>query len=311
MRFEQLRYLEAALRTGSFRQAAKELGVSQPTITNQVQRLEEDLGVVLVMRGAQGVKPTYAAERILPHAQAAISAERKLREEASAIDGLKIGSIRLATVSVGAMVLLPEVVRRLHQEYPNIRFEVTEGGSEMVRQGILAGHCEVGMLTRLGSPEDDPDTDTLHFIDLLSGRLVLCVPETHPIADQEALDVSALAGEPLIFFRKGSILREAFERLVHGIDARVVYTTDGAETAMRMVRAGVGIAIANTLTPTTVSGDGVVLVPVNEPWARTTLSAVVRAGELRGPVVASLLQLLREDAIPPRRRCVGRRDIDR
>lgn len=50
MRFEQLRYLEAALRTGSFRQAAKELDISQPTITNQVQRLEEDLGVVLVVR---------------------------------------------------------------------------------------------------------------------------------------------------------------------------------------------------------------------------------------------------------------------
>ncbi|MBO1267737.1 helix-turn-helix domain-containing protein [Arthrobacter cavernae] len=61
MRFAQLRYLEAALRTGSFRQAAKELDISQPTITNQVQRLEEDLGVILVTRGAKGVRPTYAA----------------------------------------------------------------------------------------------------------------------------------------------------------------------------------------------------------------------------------------------------------
>ena len=81
MRFEQLRYLEAALRTGSFRQAAKELGVPQPTITNQIQRLEEDLGVVLVLRTAQGVRPTYAAERILPHAEAAIQAENLLRQE--------------------------------------------------------------------------------------------------------------------------------------------------------------------------------------------------------------------------------------
>lgn len=296
MRFEQLRYLEAALRTGSFRQAAKELGVSQPTITNQVQRLEEDLGVVLVMRGAHGVKPTYAAERILPHAEAAIRAERKLREEASAIDGLKIGSVRLATVSVGAMVLLPAVVKRLHDEHPNIRFEVTEGGSEMVRNGVLAGHFDVGMLTRLGAPEEDADLEHLHFIDLLHGRLVLCVPQGHPLAEAESLDVAALAGEPLIFFRKGSILRHAFEHLVEGIEARVVYTTDSAETAMRMVRAGVGIAIGNTLTPTTVSDENVVLVPINEPWARTTLSAVVRGGELRGPVVQTLLQLLRDHA---------------
>lgn len=296
MRFEQLRYLEAALRTGSFRQAAKELGVSQPTITNQVQRLEEDLGVILVMRGAHGVRPTYAAEQILPHALAAIRAERMLREEASAIEGLKIGSVRLATVTVGAMVVLPDVVKRLHDEHPNIRFEVTEGGSEMVRHGVLAGHFDVGMLTRLGSPEEDPDLDQLHFVDLLTGRLVLCVPESHPLADAESLDVAGLSGEPLIFFRKGSILRNAFERLVEGIEARVVYTTDGAETAQQMVRAGVGISIANTLAPSTVSRPGVALVPINEPWARTTLSAVVRAGELRGPVVQTLLRLLREDA---------------
>ena len=72
MRFVQVRSLEAALRTGSFRQAAMELNTTQPTITNQVQRLEEDLGVVLVIRDAKGVLPTYAAEAILPHVVAAV-----------------------------------------------------------------------------------------------------------------------------------------------------------------------------------------------------------------------------------------------
>ncbi|MDQ4117114.1 MAG: LysR family transcriptional regulator, partial [Actinomycetota bacterium] len=61
MRFEQLRYLEAALRHGSVRRAAAELGVTQPSISAQIQRLEEDLGVVLVIRGSRGVRPTGAA----------------------------------------------------------------------------------------------------------------------------------------------------------------------------------------------------------------------------------------------------------
>lgn len=292
MRFEQLRYLEAALRTGSFRQAAKELGVSQPTITNQVQRLEEDLGVVLVRRGAHGVTPTYAAERILPHAIAAIRAEHLLRQEASSIDSLKIGSVRIASVLTGSMLILPDVVKRLHDEHPNIRFEVTEGGSEMVRHGVVAGHFDLGLVTRLGVPEDD--IDQLHYIDLMQGRLVLCVPEDHPIAHKPVFDTEDLSGEPLIFYKKGSILRTAFDMLVEGIEARVVYSTDGAETAQRMVRAGVGIAIANTLAPSTVSGDGVVLVPIRDEWARTTLSAVVRQGQLRSPVVQTLLKLVNE-----------------
>jgi LysR family hydrogen peroxide-inducible transcriptional activator len=293
MRFEQLRYLEAALRTGSFRQAAKELGVSQPTITNQIQRLEEDLGIVLVLRGAQGVKPTYAGERILPHAIEAIQAEHLLRQEASAIDSLKIGSIRLATVSTGSLTVLPPVVKRLHDEHPNIRFEVTEGGSDMVRHGLTAGHFDVGLVTRLGLDEED-DSDQFHFVDLMTGRLVLSVPESHPLADRESLDIADLDDQPLIFFKKGSILRRAFEHLVEGVEARVVYNTDSAETAQRMVRAGVGIAIANTLAPSTLSGNGVALVPIPGEWTRTTLSVVVRKGQLPSPVVQTFLRLMRQ-----------------
>ena len=293
MRFEQLRYLEAALRTGSFRQAAKELGVSQPTITNQIQRLEEDLGVVLVVRGAQGVKPTYAAERILPHAIAAIQAEHVLRQEASAVDGLKIGSIRLATVSTGSLTVLPAVVKKIHDEHPNIRFEVTEGGSDMVRHGILAGHFDVGVVTRLGLDEED-DSDQFSFVDLTTGRLVLAVPETHPLAEKDSLDIADLDGQPLIIFKKGSILRRAFEHLIDGVEARVVYSTDSAETAQRMVRAGVGIAIANTLAPSTISGNGVALVPIPGEWARTTLSVVAIRGQLPSPVVQTFLRLMRQ-----------------
>ncbi len=280
------------MRTGSFRQAAKEVGVTQPTITTQVQRLEEDLGVVLVLRGANGVRATYAAERILPHALAVMRAENALRQEASAIDNLKIGSIRLAAVSTASLTLLPDVVKLLHREHPNIRFEVTEGGSEMVRRGVSTGHFDMGLLSTLKG--DDCNADTLQYIDLLTGRLVLAIPEEHPLARKESVQASDLAGQPLIFFSKGSILRDALERLVEGIEIRPVYFTDSAETSIRMVKAGVGIAIANTVAPSTVSGDGVVLSPVSADWAATRLAAVVRRGEMRSPVVQTLLRLIRQ-----------------
>ncbi len=292
MRFEQLRYLEAAVRTGSFRQAAKEVGVTQPTITTQVQRLEEDLGVVLVLRGANGVRATYAAERILPHALAAMRAETALRQEASAIDNLKIGSIRLAAVSTASLTVLPDVVKLLHNEYPNIRFEVTEGGSEMVCRGVSTGHFDMGLLSTLEG--DDRDADSLQYIDLLRGRLVLAIPQEHSLAGKQSVQASDLAGQPLIFFSKGSILRDALERLVEGVEIRPVYFTDSAETSIRMVKAGVGIAIANTLAPSTVSGNGIVLAPVSADWAATRLAAVVRKNEMRSPVVQTLLKLIRQ-----------------
>lgn len=295
MRFAQLRYLEAALRTGSFRQAAKELDISQPTITNQVQRLEEDLGVVLVTRGAKGVKPTYAAERILPHVIAAVQAERMLREEASAISGLKLGTVKLGTVPAASQTILPKVVRRLLTDYPNVRFDVDEGPSRMVARGVLSGQFDVGLVTRLPGIELTPaEGALLHHIDLMSGRLVLAVPEGHPLADKDEFDPADLEGQPMIFPAESSILRAAFEKLLDGIETRVVYSTPNAEASQAMVRAGVGICMANTLLDSTVSGNGVSLVPLPYDWAYAKTSAIVRKDEARSSAVQALLRLLRE-----------------
>lgn len=297
MRFEQLRYLEASVRLGSFRQAAKELGISQPTITNQVQRLEEDLGVVLVTRGAKGVRPTYAAERIMPHVVAAVQAERLLREEASAIGGLKVGNVRLGTVPAASQTLLPGVVRKLLTEYPNVRFEVEEGPSKMVLRGVLNGHFDMGMITRLPGIELIPaELTLLHHVDLFSGRIVLAVPEGHRLATADAFEAGDLEGEPLIFPAASSILRVAFERLLEGIEAKIVYTTNNAEASRNMVRAGVGICMANTLLTSTVSGNGIALVPLPFEWAHAHISAVVRKDESRTAAVQALLGLLRESA---------------
>ncbi|WP_050055120.1 LysR family transcriptional regulator [Pseudarthrobacter siccitolerans] len=297
MRFAQLRYLEAALRTGSFRQAAKELDISQPTITNQVQRLEEDLGVILVTRGTKGVRPTYAADRIMPHVVAAVQAERMLREEASAISGLKLGTVRLGTVPAGSQSILPTVVKRLLTEFPNVRFEVDEGPSKMVVRGVLSGHFDVGLVTRLPGIELTPAEDALiHHIDLVAGRLVLSVPEGHRLAGKDDFEPADLEGEALIFPAESSILRVAFERMLEGVEARIVYATPNAEAAQAMVRAGVGICMANTLLDSTISGKGVALVPLPFEWARASTSAIVRKDEARSSAVQAFLRLLREAA---------------
>lgn len=297
MRFAQLRYLEAALRTGSFRQAAKELNISQPTITNQVQRLEEDLGVILVTRGAKGVRPTYAAERILPHVVAAVQAERMLREEASAIGGLKLGTVRLGTVPAGSQSLLPRTVKRLLTEFPNVHFEVDEGPSRMVARGVISGQFDVGLVTRLRGIELAPAEDTLlHHMDLVTGRLVLAVPEGHRLAEKDDFDPMDLEGEALIYPAESSILNQAWDKLLEGVEARIVYTTPNAEASQAMVRAGVGICMANTLLDSTNSGKGVSLVPLPFDWAHASLSAVVRKDEARSSAVQAFLRLLREAA---------------
>lgn len=292
MRFEQLQYLEAAVRTGSFRQAAAEFGLAQPTISTQVQRLEEDLGVVLLVRGAQGVRPTYAAERILVYAMDALRAHHMMRQEASAIGGLKEGRIRLAAVSAATQTILPNVVSRLQNENPNIHFQVTELGSGDVRSGVASGNFDAGVLTRFKNSTDDD----LRYIDIAEGRLVLSVPENHPLATRSHITGKDLAGQRVIIISVKSLIKQAFDQLTEGVDVNPVFYTDNAETAQRMVRAGVGIVIAHSLHASTRSGDGAVLIPLRGDIAETRLSAVLRPDEQPTPATHTFLQLLREES---------------
>lgn len=295
MRFEQLRYLDAALRLGSVRRAAVELGVAQPSISAQIQRLEEDLGVVLVIRGAQGVRPTDAAEAVLPHLRAALRAEDAMRQEAGAITGLRAGRVRLGSISAASHRVLPVVVRRFQSEHPNIRFQVTERGSTVIRDEVLSGDFDVGIVSRFlrGGP-DDPG---LRYIDLARGRIVLLLPPDHSLAQHPTVRGADLAGEAMIAFHRGYLLRSAFDALAAASDIQPVYYTDSAETAHRMVAAGVGLSLASTLAPTSFQpSDGVSFAVLAEDWAETRMSVVLRADEQPSPAVRAFLRILREES---------------
>lgn len=148
MRFTQLTYLEAALQLGSLRKAAAHLGVAQPSLTQQIQRLEEELNVVLLVRGHNGVTPTDAAVALLPHVRRALQAEESLHQAAGAINGLHIGRLRLGTIPAASKMFVPQVVRKFQLAYPQISFDVTEEGSGQIRESLLAGELDCGVLAR-------------------------------------------------------------------------------------------------------------------------------------------------------------------
>lgn len=295
MRFEQLRYLEAALRLGSVRRAAAELGVAQPSVSAQIQRLEEDLGVVLVVRGSRGVRATDAAEAVLPHLRAALRAEDAMRQEAGAITGLRAGRVRLGSISAASHRVLPEVVRRFQREHPNIHFQVTERGSTVICDEVAAGDFDVGIVSRfLRGSSDDPG---LRYIDLARGRVVLSLRADHELARRRTVRAADLEGQAMVVFHRGYLLRAAFDALAEGRDVRPVYYTDSAETAHRMVAAGVGISLASTLAPTSVQpGDDVRFAIIDEDWAETRMSVVLRADEQPSPAVRAFLRILREES---------------
>lgn len=292
MRTKQLHYAEVALRSGSMRQAAHELGITQPSLSQQIQRLEEDLGVVLFVRTSSGVSPTSAAELLIPHLRALLRAERAMRQAASAISNIRVGELRIGSVPTACRLLLPAAVQQFRQEHPNIEFQVTERGSDEVYDAVTKGDFDLGLVSRFISEPPSPQVST---IDLCATGLMVCVPLVHPLSTQDVILPDELEGEPLIAFQSGYMLRRILDKLSAGRRLNAVFQTASSDTARALVSAGVGLAILPALAIPTddVEHREYRAIPLDAPWAWTVISAIRRSDEQPSSSSVAILRMLR------------------
>lgn len=241
MRLRQMRYLEAIVRLKSFRRAAKELGLAEPSLSQQIHKLENELGATILRRAPRAVSLTDFGAAIMPFAVAMLNAEVELREVAGEHRGMLRGHVLFGTVNAGSNTLLPHVLPAFNRHYPGIDLRVTETGSVDIADAVLHGQLDTGLIVSV--PEIYRIPEGLVSEDLLESNLVICAPGRHTLARQRSIDITAVAKEPLILFRQGYLMHEIGVRLFREHDTNVVYYTDNTESAKRMVAAGIGVTI--------------------------------------------------------------------
>ncbi|WP_241962213.1 LysR family transcriptional regulator [Rhodococcus opacus] len=291
MRSEQMRYLEAAIRLGSLRKAAQEVGIGQPTLSQQIRRLEEDLNVVLLIRRANGVLPSAEARILLPHIRQVLQADRALREEAGLINGLRSGSVRLGAVTTASQILLPRVVPLYRNSFPNVRFSVWESGSQGVRDSVTNGELDLGLVVRANDPASDA---SLTATDLISDEVVLCVSRRHPLAGKSTVGIQDLAGQSWVVSAHGFALRELVDTAFAPPAQDIVYETTNPHTSLLMVAARVGIAMLPRHTLSDHCADEVVTPATEWDPPQLTVCMIRRADTQPAPAVRKLIQALRE-----------------
>jgi LysR family hydrogen peroxide-inducible transcriptional activator len=277
------------------RQAAQELGITQPSLSQQIQRLEEDLGVVLFVRTATGISPTSAAEFLEPHIRAMVRSERTMRQAASVISSARVGELRIGSVPTACRSVLPEAVVRFREEHPNISFEVTELGSEQVYAGVLKADFDLGVISRVLS---DPPLPDVTSSDLVGSEVAVCVPNDHPLAEASMISPDDLVGEPLIVFQSGFLLRRLFDQMNADHRLTPIFYTASADTARALVSAGVGLAVLPVLA---VSADDLAagrfrMARLEAPRTSTMTMAIRRKDEYPSPSSLAFLKILREVA---------------
>jgi DNA-binding transcriptional LysR family regulator len=221
---------------GSLTKAASVLGYTQSGISHMIHDLETEWGFILLDRKSSGIRITSDGMKILPHIQNVCNYHSKLLTEIEELHGLKTGLIRIGTFSSVATHWLPNIIKLFQKDYPNIEFELLLGDYTEIENWIIEGRVDCGFLILPSKPE-------LESIFLEQDRLLVILPENHPMAECDKFPMKDLSGEPFILLEKGgkSEISEIFA--LHNIIPNVRYTTLDDYAIMSMVECGLGISI--------------------------------------------------------------------
>ena len=301
MKFTQLLYLESAMRIGSLRGAATDLGVAQPTLSEQIQRLEEELDLTLLIRSHHGVEPTAAAETLRPFILEALRAEQEILREARDLKNARSGTVRIGAVSLFTITTLPSVISEFRDRYPEINIEIRELGTGEIKEKLDSRDLELGLIIR--NPANQHQHQRFRVIDIASGPLQICLHPDHPLAREQVVPMMALRGREMIAHHPGTCLREIFDQFRDEYELRTLYSTDTGQSAHRLIEKSGGMAFATGADIAQLGASGkIVFRPLSNPTTQIMLSVILREGERYTAATGIFLRALMEqhrDGIVP------------
>jgi LysR family transcriptional regulator of abg operon len=208
MKLNQLRNFTAVVDAGAVRQAAKNLNLSQSSVSKSIQQLEDDLGVELLHRGAHGVAPTEAGKALLARAKVIEAELRHARNDVEAIQGAGIGEIRISASPTVAMGLLPRAVVAFQRKHPRVSFHILEGVYPDILPAVRTGDLDLAICLVPNRPRDE----TLSSISLIKDRLVPAVRADHPLLGRRKLRLADLVDLDWIIYRRSRTGLDVFEQ---------------------------------------------------------------------------------------------------
>ncbi len=238
---------------GNMTRAATQLHLTQPALSGQLKRLEEELGAALFHRQGRGLELTPAGETFRRHAADALEALVAGREALGSLSTLASGTLAIGGGATSTTCLLPGIIKQFHRRHPGIRFTIREAPSRTIVEAVLAGELDLGLVT-LPVPAH-LEVARLAVEPWLVDELVLLVPPGHALAGRARegrrarFQWSDLHNQPLIAFESGSAVRQLLDRQLaeHRVAPSVVMELRSIATITSMVAAGIGLGFVSHL----------------------------------------------------------------
>lgn len=286
----QVQYLVAVAQTGGFGAAALACGVSQPSLSSQVAKIEDALGVAVFERSSRSVRLTREGRELLPILQRMLAAADELVDQARTLVDPELATLRIGVIPTVAPYLLPAAVRALRERFPKLTIHWIEAQTANVEAALAQAELDAGIIA-------DPPTDpAFTSLELGADRFFLLVPDTRKPTRRRHAKLADLAGEEVLLLADGHCLRDhALELCVREGAVESPFRATSLSTLVQMVGAGLGVTLLpSSAVEVEASRAPVRAVPFAEPAPRRMLRLVWPERSRRGALLERVAAALAE-----------------
>ncbi|MDO7905012.1 LysR family transcriptional regulator [Paenibacillus sp. JX-17] len=297
MEIRQLMYTLQIAAEKNFSRAAEKLHIAQPSLSQQLSKLENELGVRLFQRNTSSVELTHAGESFVAQAQKIVDAVELLRQEMDDISQLRKGRVVVGSMPITGSHLLPHVLPAFRQSYPDIEIALLEDSSMHLEKLTASGQTDLSLLSL-------PLTETsLTYIPIGEERIDLAVPPNHPLAQRplgtdgiQRVKLSELREEPFVLLKKGQGLRKlTFDLCANaGFEPQVVFESNNIETIQSLVATGMGVTLVPHFIARATRSEFVpAYLQLEEPSPSRTLVIAYRSGRYLSKAAEAFIDTFR------------------
>lgn len=292
MELHQLRYFVAVADLGSFTRAAEKCLVAQPSLSQQIIKLERELRQPLFERLGRSVRMTEAGRALYAQAVMVLGTVDDIRERVTAATDPGQGTVNVGTIPTIAPYLLPPLLKDFSKRFPRATVALNENLTEFTVRGCLEGELDVGVIA---SPVDN---DLLHTEALFAEELLLAMPPKHPLLKKRRLTLEDVAGEPFVLMNEIHCLGEQVIGFCKQQGCLPVVRCRSAQllTVQELVALGHGISLVPEMARDMDRGRRCEYRSLADPTPSRTLRMIWHKARYQSPVVKEFIETLRRFA---------------
>jgi LysR family transcriptional regulator, hydrogen peroxide-inducible genes activator len=290
MNLKDLKYLVALADTGHFGKAAERTFVSQPTLSAQLKKLEEYLGVKLVERQPKNVQLTEVGRQIVVRARRMLDEGDEIIALARSNTDPFAGKLKVALIPTIGPYLLPRVMQKIRKTMPHLGLMLYEYQTEPLLKRLRDGEIDLGIIA-LPAVQEGVESRPLY-----EEAFTVALPNHHPLADKSTIKVADLKGQTLLLLEDGHCLRDQALEVCSRVDVREAedFRATSLETLRQMVVAGLGLTLLPELAVESPFGSqrGLTIRQFGKPVPTRTVGAVWRKSSTRAAAIAAICNVV-------------------